>query len=178
MNCALKHLIFSQLLFLFLSSYCFADSRYITGQGYTGTVTRVFDGDTVAVRTKGGRTIKVRLYGVDCPERARRGEWSEQAGNKDATEFTRAFVFKKEVRVRLTGDKTHKRVVGEVFIDDTSLSSELVAKGLCWWNWKFAPDDTNLKGLQKKARAERIGLWKDGHLTRPIPPWVHRRKKR
>lgn len=42
-----------------------------------GTVTRVLDGDTLVVRLSGGKSERVRLVGIDTPERG--NCWSSQA---------------------------------------------------------------------------------------------------
>lgn len=36
---------------------------------FTGKVVRVFDGDTIAVLNSQKQQVKVRLYGIDAPEK-------------------------------------------------------------------------------------------------------------
>ena len=73
--------------------------------------------------------------------------------------------------MRLTGQRTYKREVGEIFLREQSVSAASVAAGLSWWNKKFARKDRRLEELQAAARAARRGLWRDRN---PVPPWEHR----
>ena len=52
-------------------------------------------------------------------------------------------------------------------------NQELVKQGWCWWYRKYAPGDTVLEGLEKKARKIKKGLWADPH---PVPPWEWRKR--
>jgi endonuclease YncB( thermonuclease family) len=135
-----------------------------------GRVVSVTDGDTAVVETAAREVLRVRFYGVDAPETANR-DWPAQPFAEEAKAFMQGLIAGKTVRVRLNGERTHKREVGEIFVGDTSASAALVKAGLGWWNKKFAPADRRLKQLQKSARARRVGLWQDAS---PIPPWRHR----
>jgi endonuclease YncB( thermonuclease family) len=139
-----------------------------------GRVVSVTDGDTAVVATAAGRSLRVRFYGVDAPERANR-DWPAQAHSRAAHAFMRELIAGRTVRVRLNGDRTHAREVGEIFVNGRSASREIVGAGLAWWNEKFAPNDRELARLQQAARAARRGLWRD---DKPVPPWVHRRLHR
>jgi micrococcal nuclease len=51
-----------------------------------------------------------------------------------------------------------------------NVNQELVKDG--WWYRKYAPGDTLLEGLEKKAREAGKGLWANPH---PAPPREWRR---
>ncbi len=156
-------------LFLFFAlAPCGADDEWIEGR-----VAYVNDGDTAVVDV-GGRSLRVRFYGIDAPERQNR-DWPAQPYSRKATDFMRGLIGQRAVRVRLTGERTHAREVGEVFVDGRSASREIVRAGLAWWNDKFAADDRELERLQTEARAARRGLWRD---PTPVPPWAHRARHR
>ena len=140
----------------------------------SGRVVSVTDGDTAVVETAKHEVLRVRFYGVDAPEAANE-HWPAQPYAAAATAFMRDLIGGKPVRVRLTGDRTYKREVGEVFIAERSASQALVGAGLAWWNRKFAPDDRELARLESQARRLGIGLWQD---RRPVPPWRHRGRYR
>lgn len=133
-----------------------------------GRVVGIADGDTIRVLT--GRTeIKVRLYGVDCPER-------KQPWGSRAKQFTADLVFGKTVTVREIDRDRYGRVVGEVILPDgRSLNAELVRAGLAWWYRRYAPENRDLEALEAQARAAGRGIWADPH---PVPPWEWRRAKR
>lgn len=140
---------------------------------FNGTVVAVDDGDTVIVRGLSGEVKKIRFYGVDTPESEWEGRWPEQPYSQDAKFFVTQYLLNKDVRVRLTGDVTYSREVGEVFYKDSSASKELVRRGLAWWNSKYAADDLDLKRLEKAARKQKYGLWVEAN---PTPPWEWRRR--
>jgi len=138
-----------------------------------GTVTHVDDGDTAKVRKTNGDVLNVRFYGVDSPEKIWPGRWPAQAFSSEAKTFMESLILDKSVCVRLTGDQTYKRVVGEIFLRDKSVSREIVKAGLAWWNTKYAPNDKTLKRLQQSARDTRKGLWVQAN---PEAPWEYRKR--
>ena len=135
-----------------------------------GKVVSVSDGDTAVVETTKSEILRVRFYGVDAPETANRN-WPEQPYSREAKVFMTQLIGGKAVRVRLTGDKTYGREVGEIFVGEHSASQEIVRAGLAWWNSKYARKDTALKQLQQEARQAKRGLWQD---RKPVAPWKHR----
>ena len=109
--------------------------------------------------------MKVRLHGIDCPERG-------QPFGSRAKQYTSEMAFGNEVEVRIKTTDRYGRIVGEVILPEgTSLNKELVYVGLAWWYRKYAPNDRTLKALEAGARAEKKGLWADKN---PIPPWEWR----
>ena len=128
---------------------------------FTGKVVGVADGDTISVMRE-GRAVKVRLHGIDCPEKG-------QAFGTRAERFTSDMAFGMEVEVRIQTTDRYGRIVGEVILPDgLSLNKQLVYVGLAWWYRKYAPNDRTLKALEAGARAEKRGLWADKN---PILPW-------
>jgi endonuclease YncB( thermonuclease family) len=156
------------LVLLFVIAPCGAGEEWIRGR-----VVHVNDGDTAVVDVA-GRSLRVRFYGIDAPERQNR-DWPAQPYSRKATEFMRTLIDRREVHVRLTGERTHAREVGEVFVDGRSASREIVHAGLAWWNDRYAAGDRELERLQAAARAARRGLWRD---PKPVPPWAHRERHR
>lgn len=163
------HLAWIALALLFA---CLVEGR-AADEWVEGRVVYVNDGDTAVVDV-GARSLRVRFYGIDAPERAYR-EWPAQAYSRQAGAFMRKLIGQRTVRVRLTGERTHAREVGEVFVDGRSASREIVRAGLAWWNDKYAASDRELARLQAEARAARRGLWRD---DRPVAPWIHRARHR
>lgn len=124
--------------------------------------------------TDDGHVVRVRFYGIDAPEVANE-HWPTQPYGRVAARFVSKLLLKHAVKVRLTGETTYQREVGEVFVDDHSASQTIVENGLAWWNSRFAPADETLKTLEQGARAKRIGLWRQRY---PVPPWQYRRQHR
>lgn len=157
-----------------LCALCIAASARPTADTWVeGRVAHVNDGDTAVVDVA-GRSLRVRFYGVDAPERQNR-DWPAQPYSRVATRFMQTLIGGRAVRVRLTGERTHAREVGEVFVDGRSASQAIVAAGLAWWNERYARGDRELERLQTEARAARRGLWQQ---ARPVAPWAHRARHR
>jgi endonuclease YncB( thermonuclease family) len=127
-------------------------------------VLRVFDGDTFLVQHD-GRELHIRVQGMDCPERG-------QPYWKAAQTKTSELVLDKTITARVITTDQYGRPVAEVVLPTGKrLSEELVGAGLCWWYEHYAPEDTALHALEDKARATKIGLWRD---DQPMPPWSFR----
>jgi len=163
----------SLLLFVFSSSHA-ADfqtpwaKKVVASDTFTGKVVGVSDGETISVM-RVGRAVKVRLHGIDCPEKG-------QPFGKRAERFTSEMAFGMEVEVQIKTTDRYGRIVGEVILPDgLSLNKDLVHAGFAWWYRKYAPNDRTLKALEAGARAKKGGLWADKN---PIPPWEWRRGER
>lgn len=78
---------------------------------------RVIDGDTLWV----GR-IKVRLNGIDAPERGK-------PRYRAATQVLEKLVAGKTVVCRLNGDKTYDRYVGVCYVGEADLAASVIASG-------------------------------------------------
>lgn len=136
---------------------------------FTGRVVGVADGDTVTVLVDGNTQVKVRLNGIDAPEK------SQAFGNR-AKQFTSEQCFGQTVTVDDQGVDKYGRTVGEVILaDGTNLNVALVENGFAWWYEKYAPDDARFADAEARARAAKRGLWSHAHA---IPPWEFRKLQR
>ena len=77
---------------------------------FKGRCVAVSDGDTIRV-LKGTEEVKVRLHGIDCPEK------NQAYGNK-AKVYTSALVFGRTVAVDIRGKDRYGRVLGWVSLED------------------------------------------------------------
>ena len=128
------------------------------------------DGDSIRVSQPGGRSVAVRLYGVDCPELG-------QPYGDAARDLTGRLVGQ-VVDVRPTGGRSWGRVVAVIELSDGgTLQAALVDAGLAWVDGRFCrrPECDGWRQAQEQAREARRGLWADDS---PVPPWVWRRAKR
>jgi len=93
---------------------------------WSGEVVGITDGDTITVlNSKTLKDVKVRLYGIDTPERG-------QAFNKRARQLTSKTVYGKVVEVKVMSTDRYGRTVAMIFADRTLLNEELVKAGLAW----------------------------------------------
>ena len=156
--------VFLSLLWLFPVSQAFASQ-------FDGQVVGVSDGDTITVLNDQKQQIKVRLYGVDCPE-------SKQAFGTRARQFTSEQVFGKLVSVEVMDIDRYGRTVGIVSAPDgTTLNHELLENGMAWLYTAYckAPVCGKWKQVEFSARQAKIGLWAD---KSPTPPWEYRKTGR
>lgn len=139
-----------------------------TAATVSGKVVGITDGDTITI-LKDQTPVKVRLYGIDCPEK-------KQPYGTKAKQYTSDKCFGKVVTVKEHGKDRNKRTIGEVILpDNRSLNQLLVKDGMAWWFREYAPKDTTLEVLENEARKAKRGLWQD---NAPVPPWEFRKQKK
>ena len=126
------------------------------GRQFSARVATVLDGDTIEVVTTDRRRVRIRLEGIDCPER---GEpFSSVARN-----FTRRLAFDKTVGVDVRDVDRYGRLVARVTSEGKDLSLELVSAGLASHYTVFS-FDSKLAAAEERARKERRGMWVNGDL--------------
>lgn len=166
-------------LVLALPSACRADLE--------GRVVGISDGDTVTVLVAGHAQYKIRLMGIDAPEKA-------QPFGSRAKETLSSLVFGQWVTVE--GDKFDRygRTVGKLWVAppkagcrsnaacartlDANLAQ--VSAGMAWWYRQYAreqapADRARYAQAEEDAQARRVGLWREPD---PVPPWQWRRARR
>lgn len=80
-----------------------------------GKVIRVSDGDTIVILDSTNTQHRIRLDGIDCPEKG------QPFGNK-ATLFIKDLVAEKEVVVEWKKKDRYGRILGYVFIDSINVN--------------------------------------------------------
>ena len=132
----------------------------------TGKVVRIADGDTVTVLV-GGNQVRVRLFGIDAPERG-------QDYSRKSSEALADLVFGKEVRVVVHDKDRYGRTVGDIHIGNTLVNEKMVKDG---WAWNYArySHSKHYAELEREAREAKRGLWAE---KSPIPPWEYRAQER
>jgi len=135
--------------------------------GKTFTVTRVIDGDTLDLDVPDGdeRTTRIRLWGVDTPEKAMQDPpRPAEPFSMEATEFSRGLAEGKRVRLILESHDlrgNYGRLLAYVELPDGRLLNEaLITEGLGRaddrWSHRHV---TRFDELEKEARQARRGLW-------------------
>lgn len=159
-----KAINFSSLAYLFilLLHLIFFPSL---GQAQTirGKVISVADGDTITILTSQKKQIKIRLYGIDTPEKA-------QAFGKQAKKFTASLVARKNVTVTVHDTDKYGRSVGVVNVGNINVNQELLRTGYAWQYRKYCKDSfcDDWLELEKRAQVSRVGLWSDKNA---VAPW-------
>lgn len=133
-----------------------------------GVVISVSDGDTFTMLTANNKQVKVRLHGIDCPEK-------NQDYGHIAKQYTSKLVFGRHVHVAITDTDRYRRLVGKVFVNgETCLNEELLKAGMAWHYKKY---DTSVywNKLELRAKQQKKGLWAQGNA---VEPRKFRRKNR
>jgi len=136
---------------------------------FTAQGIKVHDGDTITVEREDGEWVKIRLWGIDCPE-------SKQPWGSQATDFTTEKCLDKRVLVLGRDVDRYGRLVAEVMLSGQRiLQHELQKAGLAWWYWTYAPEEGLYKILESAARRDKVGLWVG---PEPVPPWEYRSRSK
>ena len=133
----------------------------------SGKVVGVADGDTFTLLLADNTTKKIRLHGVDAPERKQPfGTVSRQQLSK--------LVFQKQVSVQQTDIDRYGRVVGIARVDGLVVNEEMLRSGLAWHYTEY-DDNPRWAQLEREARQRGVGLWSE---RSPVAPWQWRREQR
>lgn len=142
----------------------FADS-------YTGRVVAIADGDTITVLDANQTQHKVRLAGIDAPEK-------RQAFGNVSRQHLAAAVFGRTVTVDWTKHDRYGREIGKILIGGKDANFGQIEAGLAWHYKRYereqsAEDRTAYAAAEEAARAARRGLWQD---AAPVAPWAYRHR--
>lgn len=158
---------------LLLLALSFASAQAETFQA---KVVRVTDGDTVVVFRQGKPEAKVRLLGIDAPER-------KQPFGAKAREALREKAAGRLVQVDTHKKDRYGRLLGRLRLGSRDLNLELVAEGWAWHYARYArdqfPGDASLyAAAAARAKQEGRGLWAQAQAgSEPQAPWDFRRQR-
>lgn len=131
---------------------------------------RVIDGDTIDIGDE-----RIRLQGVDTPERGQRcrdAAGDEYRCGRAATEALKARIGTEPVRCEIEGRGKYGRAIGTCFTPDgTDLNGWLVRRG---YGLAYRKYSQRYIAAEEAARAEGLGM----HTGRFVPPWDWRKGKR
>ncbi len=155
--------LIASVFFVFLSIPAFGDSL-------TGKVVKITDGDTLYVLDANYQQHRIRLAGIDAPER-------KQAYGLASRKHLASIVAGKQVTVEYQKRARYGRIVGKVLLDGIDACLEQVKAGFAWHYKRYqreqSPEDQRLYAeAEIRARDERLGLWRENN---PNPPWEYRR---
>jgi len=94
-----RHLM--KKLLLFVPCLLLLCASPICGESWHGLCVRVIDGDTIVV-SRNGESIKVRLHGIDCPERGQ-AYGPRPSGSRRHRCSASGFVLNPEARIGTAG---------------------------------------------------------------------------
>ena len=150
------------LVLFFTFATCLAVSAQLKGK-----VIAIADGDTFTLLTTQNQQVKIRLHGIDCPEK-------KQPYFNNAKAFTSSLVFGKQVSVQVKNKDRYGRTIGVVFLKDKRNVNELLLQAGWAWHFKKYDQDARWAAMEQLACRQRKGLWADPN---PITPWDWRAMK-
>ena len=135
------------------------------GHDVEGFVVSVQDGDTLTVLDRAKAQHRVRIAGIDAPEKAQPFGEASKAGLAQ-------LAFGKRVAAHCRKHDRYGREVCTVYVGERDVGLEQVRNGLAWWYREYACEQTpadrlTYEGAELEARDARRGLWRDPN---PLPP--------
>jgi endonuclease YncB( thermonuclease family) len=139
----------------------------------TGRVVGVADGDTITVLDADKVQHKIRLAGIDAPEK-------KQAFGNRSKESLSDLAFDQTVNVETSKRDRYGRQIGKVLVNGRDVNLVQVERGMAWFYRQYqreqSPNDQRLyEAAEDAAKAEKRGLWRDAD---PVAPWKFRHAKR
>ena len=101
----------------------------------TGTVVSVADGDTVTVLDATKTQHKIRLTGIDAPEKA-------QAFGQRSKQSLSDMVYLKQVTVETDKKDRYGRNLGKVLINGKDANLMQIEHGMAWWYRAYKKDQS------------------------------------
>jgi len=137
-----------------------------------GRVVRVADGDTITVLDAANVQHKIRLAGIDAPEK-------KQAFGQRSKESLSELAAGKQVVVQTDKRDRYGRQIGKVLVDGQDANLEQINRGMAWFYRKYqaeqSPSDRRLyEAAEDAAKADERGLWRD---SAPVAPWEFRQSR-
>lgn len=130
------------------------------GGAWSGTVTRIADGDTLWVRPRlGGPPVKIRVHGIDAPEICQAGGPASRAALAQRLAGRRV-----QVSPQRTDD--YGRTVAALHLEGEDVAGWMVDQGHAW-SYRFGRDGGPYRAQQADAQAAARGLFADQLAVEP-----------
>jgi endonuclease YncB( thermonuclease family) len=138
-----------------------------------GRVAAVTDGDAVKVLDASHTEWKIRLMGIDAPEK-------KQAFGSRSKSNLSDLVYGKTATVEYSKEDRYGRIIGKILVNGVDANLEQVKAGMAWHYKQYAKeqlfaDREIYAASEEQANAGRRGLWSEAG---PVPPWDWRKSKK
>ncbi len=134
-------------------------------QTFQGNVVQWYDADSVRFRLLNGRYYKVRLQGIDAPER-------RQTMGLECRSLLMSATEKKTISIMFYGADSYKRMLGVLITPTISnVNLWLIQQGCAWEYSAPLEVKTLYQTTEATARSNLVGLWQD---PCPTEPWAFR----
>jgi endonuclease YncB( thermonuclease family) len=133
----------------------------------SGFVADVQDGDSISI-VHIRDTYRIRLAEIDAPELS-------QEGGKESRSSLRELCLFKNATADASGEDRYGRTLARVKCAGVYANAEQVRRGWAWVFVRFAPKNSELYEVERRAKEQRLGLWR---YEAPAPPWEWRQRNR
>ena len=139
----------------------------------TSRVVAIADGDTVTVLDAQNVQHKIRLAGIDAPEK------KQPFGNR-SKEALSDCAFNKDVVINWDKIDRYQRKVGKVIVAGVDCNLRQIDLGMAWHYKEYEKEQTpadrdSYAKAELQARSARKGVWSDNEV---IAPWVFRKAQK
>lgn len=137
-----------------------------------GKVVSVADGDTVTILSAARIQTRVRLVGIDAPERA-------QAFGTRARLALAALAYQQQVSVEYAKKDRYGRILGKLLVKGVDANLEQIKSGMAWHYKSYqrdqsGPDRLRYAQAELEAQSTGRGLWSERHA---VAPWDFRKNQ-
>ena len=161
-------MLFKYLVALFLAFPGSALAEYLN---CPCKVVKVTDGDTIHVLDQSTIKHKIRLGGIDAPEK-------KQAFGQKSKQYLVSMIAGQNVEVEYSKRDRYGRIIGKIIKDGLDINLLEIKQGYAWHYKYYQKDQTPFdrvlySSAEIEAKGKTIGLWS----VPAVPPWEFRRKK-
>jgi len=161
LNCQTMKKLFLTLALLLIVAFT------TNAQKFTVKVVGVSDGDTFTAINRDSLQMRIRIYGIDAPEKS-------QDFGKRAKKALSDYVFGKKVTIDVQSQDGWGRYVSYVYTPDgRDVSLMMLQDGMAWHFKKYDSTEKYSKA-ESDARSKKLGIWSQPN---PVAPWDFRKKK-
>jgi endonuclease YncB( thermonuclease family) len=144
-----------------------------SAEQWRGKVVAIADGDTLTLLDADRRQHRIRLDGIDAPEK------SQPFGQRSRQSLA-ALAHGREAVADCPKIDRYGRSVCTVTVDGADVGLIQVRRGLAWHYVRYANEQTpqarvEYARAEQQAREAHAGLWS---MRDPMPPWDYRRAAR
>ncbi|MCR4592663.1 MAG: thermonuclease family protein [Bacteroidaceae bacterium] len=121
---------------------------------------KITDGDTFTLLVDGHEQVKIRIDGIDAPEKG-------QAFGNRAKEQLSGMIWGEELTVRVMKTDKYGRSIGKVSTPSVvDVGLEMIKAGYAW-QYREYNKEKSYEGAEILARRNRNGLWLDKNPIKP-----------
>jgi endonuclease YncB( thermonuclease family) len=130
-----------------------------------GRVIGVSDGDTISLLDRSNTPHKIRLNGIDAPEK-------RQAFGEQSKQNLSGLSFHRDVKAHCHKRDRYGREVCKIMLGSNDVNLEQIRAGMAWWYREYAKeqlaaDRATYSAAEQEAHARRAGLWNEAVAVPP-----------